>query len=386
MRGGGSELEGALAPALDATEASSVRAVLVAGVEKLQLLSTLTVDASVQAAELSRSVGEEISQVIATQNALEQRFEQLIAARSVLRTMPNKKKFEENQDQLHEVANQLRQTTAQLCRNLKENPNLTENLLKIQLERSSFQTLLSQCIAEIEDRAEYATLTSLVSDEAEHERTVRETLASEKAASAAVKELKQLLKDEKSDHDSTTSSKKELLSARKEELKELKSSTGIVNRYKDKEYNAGNRCTSRVYNQQVDSLEGEVAALQAQIAMEKRAHQSTAEFLKRKASELQDQVLHWMQKHENDTQAKDRALATLKNVHERDRVYLKELEQNYQTELAERAVRLPEEKRQKELMNTAAAHDEIRARAAAKIQALYRGWNARGGDAAGGKK
>jgi hypothetical protein len=49
--------------------------------------------ATPQAAELSRSVGEEISRVMEKQQGLENRFESLISVRGVLKAMPNKTKY-----------------------------------------------------------------------------------------------------------------------------------------------------------------------------------------------------------------------------------------------------------------------------------------------------
>ena len=43
----------------------------------------------------------------------------LLAEQHVLRSLPNKNKLMQNEAQLHEVAEQLRHSTAQLCRNLK---------------------------------------------------------------------------------------------------------------------------------------------------------------------------------------------------------------------------------------------------------------------------
>jgi hypothetical protein len=48
-----------------------------------------------------------------------------------------------------------------LCRNLKENPNVAGNMLKIQTERMQLQTLLSTAIVELEDCA-HDTLNSTV--------------------------------------------------------------------------------------------------------------------------------------------------------------------------------------------------------------------------------
>lgn len=51
----------------------------------------------VQAQELTQSVGEEITRMIAQQKNLEQRFEELVSAQHVLRHLPNKSKLRENQ-------------------------------------------------------------------------------------------------------------------------------------------------------------------------------------------------------------------------------------------------------------------------------------------------
>lgn len=64
----------------------------------------------------------------------------------------NKGKLKENQQQVTEVAELLRQSTMQLCRNLKENPNVAENIAKVATERQQIQQLLSQCLNELSVR------------------------------------------------------------------------------------------------------------------------------------------------------------------------------------------------------------------------------------------
>lgn len=59
--------------------------------------SVLTSCVQVQAQELTQSVGEEITRMIAQQKHLEQRFEELVTAQHVLRHLPNKAKLRENQ-------------------------------------------------------------------------------------------------------------------------------------------------------------------------------------------------------------------------------------------------------------------------------------------------
>ncbi len=65
--------------------------------EKLALVGVITVDPKVQAQELTQSVGEEITKMLAQQKELEKRFEELVSAQHVLRNLPNKSKLRENQ-------------------------------------------------------------------------------------------------------------------------------------------------------------------------------------------------------------------------------------------------------------------------------------------------
>lgn len=108
-----------------------------------------------------------------------------------------------------------------LCRNLKENPNVAGNMLKIQTERMQLQTLLSTAIVELEDCA-HDTLNTTVHDEESRERAVASTLEREKAATAAVKQLKVQLKEEKASHDDDMAQKKKVLTVLKDQLKGLK--------------------------------------------------------------------------------------------------------------------------------------------------------------------
>ena len=335
-----------------------------------------------QAAELSRSVGEEISRVMMKQQGLENRFESLISVRGVLKAMPNKTKYKENQEELHRVADELRATTQQLCRNLRDNPDVADNMAKVHVERGHLQVLLSQVLNDLEVSV-YPSLTNMVRDEDEREKNMKETIEREKAASDAVRNLRQTIKDEKDAHEAYTNEKREVMTECKEQLKNLKSTKGVELRYLDKDLRANNECTSRVHKQTLGGLEREIESLQAQIAMEKQVHSSTAEFLRKRNGELTKKVTTWVDKHDVDKDTKEKELAELKANYQRDLARLKELEEAYQQEMYEKDLRVAEERRQAELAFAKVAEDEQRSRAASKIQFLFRQFKARGGG--GGK-
>jgi IQ domain-containing protein G len=111
-------------------------AVLEETVEKLSFLGSITPDVLAHRDELSKFVGDEISRIITEQSGLEARYEDLITERGNLKGLANKSRYKEVQEEIAEVSRALRESTKQLCRNLKDNPNISGNLIKIQRERS----------------------------------------------------------------------------------------------------------------------------------------------------------------------------------------------------------------------------------------------------------
>ena len=104
---------------LTVIEAARISAVVEEALEKLSFLASITPDVMAHRDELSQIVGDEITRIIQEQRGLETRYEQLISQRTALKALSNKNKFNENQEQVKEVARALRESTKELCRNLK---------------------------------------------------------------------------------------------------------------------------------------------------------------------------------------------------------------------------------------------------------------------------
>ena len=121
-----------------------VVAILEDTLDKLNFLASITPDVLAHREELSEFVGDEISRVIEEQRKLESKYEELISMRGQLKGLANKNKYKQNQQDIQEVSRALRESTKNLCRNLKDNPNVTGNLLKIQDERNDLAELLSR--------------------------------------------------------------------------------------------------------------------------------------------------------------------------------------------------------------------------------------------------
>jgi polyhydroxyalkanoate synthesis regulator phasin len=79
--------------------------------------------------ELSKFIGEEISRTMREQTELEKRYERLIEQRSSMKGMVNKSKYKAVQEEIQEVSRALRESTNNLVRSLKENPNVSGNMM-----------------------------------------------------------------------------------------------------------------------------------------------------------------------------------------------------------------------------------------------------------------
>ena len=149
---------------MSSIESARVSAIVEEALEKLSFLASITPDIIAHRDELSQIVGDEITRIIQEQRSLEQRYEELIGQRTALKALSNRSKYKENQDDIRTVARALRESTKELCRNLKGNPNIAENLSKVQGERSQLQNLLSKTLRELRENS-HTTLTSAVEEE-----------------------------------------------------------------------------------------------------------------------------------------------------------------------------------------------------------------------------
>lgn len=181
-------------------DAARISSIIEEALEKLSFLASITPDVVAHRNELSQIVGDEITRIIKEQRGLETQYEQLVAQRNSLKAQSNKTKVQENQDAIREVARALRESTKELTRNLKGNPNIAENLSKIQNERASLQSLLSKTLRELRE-CSFSTLTTTVEEEKLRTDMLLEVIANEKKVSAAVKSLQEQLAAERTLHE-----------------------------------------------------------------------------------------------------------------------------------------------------------------------------------------
>merc|ERR1719183_843588 len=167
---------------LTEVEAFRAQVLLEEALKKLHFLTSISSSASVHGDELTQFMGDEISRIIQEQRDLEKKYEDLIGQRGQLKGLCNKQKYTETQRDIQEVAHRLKESNRSLCRNLKENPNVQGNLLKMQAERAQVQEWLEETRTDLMEMS-FQNLVAKVEAERREQERLSEVKKKEREAS-----------------------------------------------------------------------------------------------------------------------------------------------------------------------------------------------------------
>ena len=265
------------------TEAMRVVAMLRETLKKLAFLGTITPDVVAHREELSMFVGDEISQIIKEQRRLELRYQDLIAQRSKLKGLANKSKYKENQAEIEEVSRALRESTKSLCRNLKDNPNISGNLVKVHADRSEVEDLLRTTIEELSAERPAAGHFSSLSRCIEATETELAEAASlrskESEARIAVAALRAEIEDERLAHDLQCSEKVELIADLKRNMRVVEAENYIATRSASSNARSSLEARQQEHRAIERTIEAKCADLEAETEAAAKSFELTEKFI-----------------------------------------------------------------------------------------------------------
>jgi len=244
-------------------------------------------------------VGDEISQLIDEQKAEEQRYEQLIQQRGHLKGLANKAEYKNVQDNIAKVAKKLQEKTIALCRNLKDSPNIAENLGKIQMERNALLMLLKRTLSDLQDQ-HYQTLMTSVEEDRRRSEALRLTEQQEEKASQDYKRLLEELAQERVKHEEEKRVKQEEIVAKKKELNAKRQQFAFDLTYEKKKTEAELQCQKLRFELEEAGLREKLDTIEQRLAVEDRVHEENVGFLERKQKDTQELLVRWHQKLEKD--------------------------------------------------------------------------------------
>jgi len=318
---------------LNVIESERIVAVVEDAVEKLSFLDSITPDVLQHRDELSKFIGDEIQRTMNEQRGLEARYEELIEKRAVMKGMHNKNKYKEVQEEIQDISRALRESTNNLVRSLKENPNVSGNLIKVQRDRTELRDLFVRVNQELRDRGTYHAITHRVDEENSSKIRFNQLKTREKALRDTVERLQTQLLDEQKSFTKTTADQKLAIAQLKDELQSIKGSASTNTKFKRKESLATVASIWREYKLKERTCEDRLSEAEDKLQTEMVVNQQTKQFLERKIHNLQANVTEWGEKYETDIGNIDAEIARKTELREQQLVLLEECRARHQVEV-----------------------------------------------------
>lgn len=319
---------------LSVVEGFRAQVLLDEALKKLHFLTSISTSSSLHGDELIQFMGDEISRIIQEQRDLEKKYEELIAKRGQLKGLCNKGEYLAVQRQIQDVAHKLKDSNRQLCRNLKENPNVQGNLLKMQAERAQVQEWLEETKTDLAEMS-FANLVAKVEAERREQERLSEVKKREREATQMVAALTADLQQMYTEHEKETKLANHDIKEHKEELQKNRTISAIELTFEEKKLRAQESALLRIHKHMEKKLQDQVQELQDKNSLEATVHDRAHEFLQEKLGTLAAAKDQWQSDYDKEVQNKQGELDELKDRRERGLQELNDLEERKRATMLE---------------------------------------------------
>lgn len=295
---------------LTEVEAFRAQVLLEEALHKLEFLTSISSSGPAHGDELTQFMGDEISRIIQEQRTLEKKYEELIAARGQLKGLCNKQKYRDIQLEIKSVSNRLKESNKNLCRNLKENPDVPGNINRMKDERALVVDWLEDTKTDLLEFS-FQNLVQKVENEKKNQEQLNEMKKKESDASKEVRRLEAELQQEQADYEKDNGAANREIKDLKEELQKNKTISDIEFKFEDKKLRAREQALLRYHAQCLKKLEEELKDLEAAQHMEQTVHDRAQEFLEEKCRQLMEQKEQWKDEFDRDWTEKNNDLNNL---------------------------------------------------------------------------
>jgi len=352
-------------------DAQLLQRVLEDALEKLDLLENMqSLQDNSSTDELSQRIGDEISAVIQEQKDLQRQYGELVDKRSTLTGYANAKKLQATEAQITEVGEQLNQASKTLSRTLISNPNIAENLNKIQKERRQGHTIFTITMAELRS-GKFETLEHTVEQDKKDREEFAQLKADEKESRETLAKLKADLEEERRLHQQDVNSRNEEIMKLKVELHDLKNRSTMEKTYLTKEATAHINSTERRFQQIEHKYREQIKLMEKKVAREKKAYDANRDFLLKRTKELHDMGDEWQEHYEDVREKKEADFERLTKDEEATRNDLEDTVRQYTTENAIKKALIAEDERREENRIRMEKERELKEAAALKVQRAW---------------
>jgi hypothetical protein len=293
-----------------------LEAICVAGavedcLDRLRVLQSLTPNVITQRDELSNILGDTVARIIEQQKKCEQEYEELVKRRSELKSLSNKTRYKKNQERIQEKALELKTLTSDLCKRLRESPNVSENLLKIQNERSNLITMFEGFRAELLSTRSFQGIAQKAGKMRAHYENMTQVVLAEKEMQRQIEDLNTKVQQTELDMQQRIEQLDAQIKEQKEILIQKQSDNDAEKAQRDDERNARMASLMKASNLATSKLTKQLVAAKRALENERRVHDESVQFFNRRRAKIAQATQERQEKYDKDTTQEAKTLKGL---------------------------------------------------------------------------
>ncbi|NXP18915.1 DRC9 protein, partial [Scytalopus superciliaris] len=294
-------------------EALLFTAVLENCVDQLTILGYIMPVSQEDKTDLSHTGIQEIKEIIETQRELDINDPELVSASQdsgetatsmALKNTEHKQQMGKTEDR--------KNTHHPPKRDRKHSTLSAEKLRKIQADRQYASDVITVTMKEMQESGIFSSLTEANEREREKKNKFYDILIREEEGKKEIKSLQKQLQDVKRQTEKELQNRDEIIDRLKEKLQEKTATLNTKSSYMKKHTDLQIHQTQKKCSSKQNALDKEIQKLQSKTEEENQLHTEMEKFLNQQYQMVQGKLDYWMEKYENDTNAKEEELDDLK--------------------------------------------------------------------------
>ncbi|KGL91950.1 IQ domain-containing protein G, partial [Charadrius vociferus] len=351
-------------------EALLFTAVLENCVDQLSILGYIMPVSYEGKTDISHTGSQEIKEIIENQKELDINSQELMSARQgsgetvtsmSLKSIEHKEQLGKTEDlkSAHHFSN----------RAMKHSALSVENLRKIQADRQYASDVITVTMKKMQESGTFNSLTEANEREKEKKTKFHDILIREEEGKKEIKSLEKQLQDVKKQTEIELQNRDGMIAYLKDKLQEMKAKINMESCYTKKSTDLQVHQTQKKCSNAENVLDEEIQKLRSKTDEEIRVHTEMENFLRQQHEKVEEKLEYWVDKYENDTDAKDEELDALKTLKANNLEVLQRLATECwmfeKTIIADRA--------EKEAKRRQLEQDALELKSILKLQAWWRG-------------
>ncbi|NXA07620.1 DRC9 protein, partial [Sapayoa aenigma] len=294
-------------------EALLFSAVLEHCVDQLAILGYIMPVSQEGETDLSHTGTQEMKEMMETQKEVDINDPELVSARqesgetvtsmalkhTKLKQLPGKT---EDQKSTHHLSK----------RDRKHSTLSAEKLRKIQADRQYASDVITVTMTKMQESGIFNNLTEANESEKAKKSKFYDILIREEEGKKEIKSLQKQLQDIKKQTEKDLQNRDKIIDHLKEKLQEETAKLNTESSYMKKNTDLQVHQTQKKCSNEENVLDKEIQELKSKTEEEIQIHMETENFLRQQYQKVEEKLEYWMDKYENDTNAKDEELDALK--------------------------------------------------------------------------